>query len=126
MSADPATTAPERLLIVSPVYNEAAHLDRTARRSPRRSAGPTAGSIVDDGSSDDTLEIARRWERELDYVTVSSAPQLEGDTGPDRLALAGEARAFNLGLREAGLARVHATSASSTATSSSRRGGSRR
>ena len=102
MSADPATTAPERLLIVSPVYNEAATSIAPRRPSPRRSAAPTAGSSSTTVRATTRLQIARRWERELDFVTVLSAPQLEGDTGPDRLALAKEARAFNLGLREAG------------------------
>jgi biofilm PGA synthesis N-glycosyltransferase PgaC len=102
VSPDPVTTAPERLLIVSPVYNEASHLERTAQAIAAQERRPDRWVIVDDGSSDDTLEIARRWERDLDFVTVLSAPQHEGDTGPDRLALAKEARAFNLGLREAG------------------------
>ena len=107
MSPDSATTAAERLLIVSPVYNEAGHLERTAQAIAAQERRPDRWVIVDDGSSDDTLEIARRWERELDFVTVLSAPQHEGDTGPDRLALAKEARAFNLGLRAGRLARVH-------------------
>lgn len=102
MSPEPVTTASERLLIVSPVYNESKHLDRTAQAIAAQERRPDRWVIVDDGSSDDTLEIARRWERELDYVTVLSAPQHAGDAGPDRLALAKEARAFNLGLREAG------------------------
>ena len=101
MSPEPVTTASERLLIVSPVYNEASHLDRTAQAIAAQERRPDRWVIVDDGSSDDTLEIARRWERELDFVTVLSAPQHAGDAGPDRLALAKEARAFNLGLREA-------------------------
>jgi poly-beta-1,6-N-acetyl-D-glucosamine synthase len=102
VSPEPFTTASERLLIVSPVYNEASHLDRTAQAIAAQERRPDRWVIVDDGSSDDTLEIARRWGRELDFVTVLSAPQHAGDAGPDRLALAKEARAFNLGLREAG------------------------
>ena len=98
MSPEPVAAAPERLLIVSPVYNEATHLDRTAQAIAAQERRPDRWVIVDDGSSDDTLELARRWERELGFVTVLSAPQHEGDTGPDRLALAKEARAFNLSL----------------------------
>ena len=91
----------ESLLVVSPVYNEALHLDRTARALAAQERPPDRWIIVDDGSQDDTLAIARRWERELHFVTVLSAPQ-EGPAGCDNLALAKDARAFNLGLREAG------------------------
>jgi poly-beta-1,6-N-acetyl-D-glucosamine synthase len=89
------------LLIVSPVFNEAAHLDRTARSIVAQERRPDRWVIVDDGSRDDTLAIARRWERELDFVTVLSAPPVP-ESGPDNLALAKDARAFNFGLREAG------------------------
>jgi GT2 family glycosyltransferase len=90
----------ERLLIVSPVYNEARHLDRTARAMAAQERPPDRWVIVDDGSRDDTLEIARRWARELPFLTVMSAA--EAEDGPDRLALAREARAFNLGIEQAG------------------------
>lgn len=93
-------TSAVSLLIVSPVYNEAGHLDRTARAVAAQRVRPDRWVIVDDGSSDDTLAIARRWERELDFVTVLQAD--DGDDGPDRLALAREARAFNQALRVAG------------------------
>lgn len=102
MAPDPVTTVAERLLIVSPVYNEAGHLDRTAHAIVAQDRRPDRWVIVDDGSSDDTLAIAQRWARELPFVTVLSAPQSQGDVGPDRLALAKEARAFNLGLEAAG------------------------
>jgi poly-beta-1,6-N-acetyl-D-glucosamine synthase len=89
----------ERVLIVSPVYNEGKHLDRTARAIAAQERPPDQWVIVDDGSRDDTLLIARRWMRKLPYLTVMSAA--EAPDGADRLALAREARAFNLGLREA-------------------------
>ena len=93
--------AADRLLIVSPVYNEAAHVDRTARAVAAQTRRPDRWVIVDDGSTDDTVAVARRWERELDFLTVVEAPQ---DVGPgaDNLALARPPRAFNLGLEHAG------------------------
>ena len=93
--------AADRLLIVSPVYNEAAHVDRTARAVAAQTRRPDRWVIVDDGSTDDTVAVARRWERELDFLTVVQAPQ---DVGPgaDNLALARPPRAFNLGLEHAG------------------------
>jgi glycosyltransferase involved in cell wall biosynthesis len=61
---------------------------------------PDRWIIVDDGSTDDTLAIARRWAQQLDFVTVMTTAAVED--GPDRLALAREARAFNLALDAAG------------------------
>jgi biofilm PGA synthesis N-glycosyltransferase PgaC len=94
-------THDQRVLLVSPVYNEAEHLDRTAAAVAAQTRPPDRWVIVDDGSRDDTLEIARRWQRELPYVTVLQAPQTTESLGPDHLAVAKDARAFNLGLREA-------------------------
>ena len=91
----------ERLLLISPVYNEAEHLDRTAAAVSAQSRPPDRWIVVDDGSRDGTLEIARRWERRLPYLTVLRAPEPPACNGPDRLALAREARAFNFALREA-------------------------
>ncbi len=90
----------DRILIVSPVFNEGAHLDRTARAVAGQDRPPDRWVIVDDGSSDDTLEVARRWERRLDFVTVLEAPQ-QVPVGADNLALARPVLAFNLGLDEA-------------------------
>ena len=92
----------ERLLIVSPVYNEAGFLDATAAAIAAQEHPPDRWVIVDDGSADRTLEIAREWERKLDFVTVIEAVQVEHVVGADNLALAREARAFNLGLEHAG------------------------
>jgi poly-beta-1,6-N-acetyl-D-glucosamine synthase len=91
---------PATLLLVSPVFNEGEHLDRTARAIAAQTVTPDRWIIVDDDSSDDTLAIARRWEAELPFVTVLQADDAED--GPDRLALAREARAFNQALRVAG------------------------
>ncbi|WP_231398421.1 glycosyltransferase family 2 protein [Conexibacter woesei] len=87
------------MLIVSPVFNEAKHLDRTAAAIAAQVVKPDRWVIVDDGSSDDTLAIAHRWAEQLDFVTVLQAD--DGDEGPDRLALAREARAFNQALQHA-------------------------
>jgi biofilm PGA synthesis N-glycosyltransferase PgaC len=89
------------MLIVSPVFNEAKHLDRTAQAMAAQVVKPDRWIIVDDGSSDDTLEIAHRWAEQLDFVTVLQATD-DSDDGPDRLALAREARAFNQALQHAG------------------------
>lgn len=100
MPAGVSTQFAKRMLIVSPVYNEAEHLNRTAEAIAAQERPPDRWVIVDDGSRDETMAIARSWERRLPYVTVMSAG--ETGEGPDRLALAREARAFNLGLQRAG------------------------
>jgi hypothetical protein len=92
----------ERLLIVSPVYNEAGFLDRTAAAIAAQERRPDRWIVVDDGSTDRTLEIAREWESRLDCLTVIEARQVSRAMGADNLALAREARAFNLGLEHAG------------------------
>jgi hypothetical protein len=92
----------ERLLVVSPVYNEAGFLDRTAAAIAAQERKPDRWIVVDDGSTDRTLEIARAWERKLDFLTVIEAAEVSRAAGADNLALAREARAFNLGLEHAG------------------------
>jgi glycosyltransferase involved in cell wall biosynthesis len=89
-----------RLLIISPVYNEAAHLDRCARAIAAQRLTPDNWVVVDDGSTDGTLAVARRWERRLDFLTVLAAGQ-EDHEGDDNHARARSAIAFNHGLRSA-------------------------
>ncbi len=91
----------DRLLVISPVFNEAANLERTARSVAAQSRPPDRWLVVDDGSSDETVELARRWECELDFMTVIEAPT-GASPGIDNLALAREAHAFNFGLEQAG------------------------
>jgi glycosyltransferase involved in cell wall biosynthesis len=89
-----------RLLVVSPVFNEGANLERTARALAAQTLPPSLWVVVDDGSADDTLATARRLAEELDFMVVIEA---DGALAPgaDNLALAREARAFNLGLAHA-------------------------
>lgn len=94
------TPKEDSLLVVSPVYNERANLERTARSVAAQSRRPDRWVVVDDGSSDGTLEAAQRLERELDFMTVVEATGAA--PGADNLALAREAHAFNVGLEHAG------------------------
>lgn len=89
----------ERLLIISPVRNEAAHIERVAHALAGQTRPPERWVVVDDGSDDETPEILRRLAAELDFVDVVSTPS--GFTRPsaDRLAVAAAPRAFNYGLR---------------------------
>ena len=93
-------TDSRKLLVVSPVYDEADNLECTARALAAQTRPPDRWVVVDDGSGDDTLALARRLERELEFMTVISAGG--APAGADNLALAREAHAFNVGLRFAG------------------------
>lgn len=93
-------SASARILLASPVFNEAEHLEKTARALAAQTLPPALWVVVDDGSQDDTLALARRLAAEIDFMEVIEA---DGGVGPgaDNLALAREARAFNLGLAHA-------------------------
>ena len=91
----------DKLLLVSPVFNEAEHLESTARAVAAQTLRPSLWVVVDDGSSDETLAVARRLQAELDFMLIVEAPQGSGP-GVDNLALAREAAAFNFGLKTAG------------------------
>ncbi len=94
-------SALESLLVVTPVYNEGANLERTARAVAAQSLRPDRWLVIDDGSADDTLAVARRLERELEFLTVAEAPRTIAP-GADNLGLAREAHAFNAGLELCG------------------------
>ena len=84
-----------RILIISPVRNEAAHIERVVRAVAAQELQPTRWIISDDRSTDDTLAILRRLEAEVPFLTVQEAGSaLEGPVR-DRLAKAAAPRNFN-------------------------------
>jgi poly-beta-1,6-N-acetyl-D-glucosamine synthase len=90
----------QRLLLISPVRNEAAHVALTIRSVAAQTRRPDLWLIVDDGSSDGTVEAVEREAADLCFVRIVRAPSdhLLGDN-ETRLVGAAEARAFNRGLR---------------------------
>jgi glycosyltransferase involved in cell wall biosynthesis len=86
----------QRVLLVSPVHNEAAHLELVAAALAAQTRPPDLWLVADDGSVDDTRAILRRLETEIPFLRVVDVPQ-EGKP-VDRLAVALEARAFNWAL----------------------------
>ena len=86
-----------RVLIVSPVRNEAAHIARVARAVASQSRTPARWIVIDDSSTDGTYELLEELEQEIDFMTVMRPPGGDSAAGPrDRLAQAVEVRNFNL------------------------------
>ena len=91
------------LLLITPVRNEAAHIVRTARAVEAQTRPPDLWLVVDDGSDDATPDLLRRLAAELPFLRVLTTPRGHTQAGPDRLALAAEARAFNWALAQVDL-----------------------
>jgi biofilm PGA synthesis N-glycosyltransferase PgaC len=91
------------LLLITPVRNEAAHIVRTARAVEAQPRPPDLWVVVDDGSDDPTPDLLRRLAAEIPYLRVLTTPRGHTKHGPDRLALAAEARAFNWALSQVDL-----------------------
>jgi poly-beta-1,6-N-acetyl-D-glucosamine synthase len=89
-----------RILIISPMRNEAAHVERVARAVAAQTRPPAAWVVVDDDSTDGTAAILSRLEEQIGFLHVC---RRGGDAEPvaDRLARAAAPRAFNYGLERA-------------------------
>jgi len=87
-----------RVLIISPVRNEAAHIERVVRAVAAQELAPAAWVVVDDGSDDGTLELLRELEQSVPFLTVLAAPASTGPAPRDRLKRAAAPRTFNRGL----------------------------
>jgi glycosyltransferase involved in cell wall biosynthesis len=70
-----------RYALVSPVRDEASNLPRLAECLAAQTAGPTAWVIVDNGSTDETREIARGLAEAHSWVTFLELP---GERTPTR------------------------------------------
>ena len=92
-----------RFLIISPMRNEAAHVERVARAVAAQTHPPAEWVVVDDGSTDGTASLLGTLQVEIPFLSVHSRPA-DADPGRDRLAVAAAPRAFNFGLERA---RVH-------------------
>jgi hypothetical protein len=90
-----------RILVISPVRNEAAHIELVVRSVAAQELPPARWIVVDDGSDDGTLEILRRLEAEVPFLEVYESGALP-EIVTDRLARAAAPRTFNRGLAVAG------------------------
>lgn len=89
----------QRLLVISPVRNEAAHLEQVVLAVAAQTRPPDTWVLVDDASTDETRAVLERLAPRLPYMTMVSGEPALADGVQDRLAEAAEARAFNTGLR---------------------------
>lgn len=102
-AAEPVKSSVEpRILIISPVRNESAHIERVVRSVAAQEVLPARWVVIDDRSDDDTLAILRRLEAEVPFLEVFEAASLPDEPVRDRLARAAAPRAFNKGLAAAG------------------------
>jgi GT2 family glycosyltransferase len=90
-------------LLITPVRNEADHIVRTARTVAAQTRTPDLWLVVDDGSDDATPELLAELVDEIPFMRVLQTPRGHTQAGPDRLALAAEARAFNWALAQVDL-----------------------
>lgn len=93
----------ERLLLITPCRNEAAHLERTIAAVAAQTRRPDLWLIVDDGSTDVTHEILDRWLPRLPFLEVLRTRR-DDPPDSDGLAIAAEAIAFNRALRSVPIA----------------------
>lgn len=87
-----------RVLVISPLHNEVAHVERTVRAMAAQTRPPDRWVVVDDGSDDGTAEVLRRLEPEVPFMRVLAVPPGHRDDAVDGLATARDAKAFNFAL----------------------------
>ncbi|HET6999120.1 MAG TPA: glycosyltransferase [Solirubrobacterales bacterium] len=92
----------ERVLLISPVRDEAEHIDAVVAGVESQTRPPDLWVVVDDGSSDGTLEKLEAHAARVPCLRVVSTPTGYTADDGDRLAAGGPDRAWNFGLREAG------------------------
>lgn len=100
MSGEPPSPAGgARVLVISPVRNEAAHIARVVRAVAGQELAPARWIVIDDRSTDGTPEILTRLRAEVPFLDVRAAPRHAAHEGArDRLAGAAAPRNFNVGL----------------------------
>jgi glycosyltransferase involved in cell wall biosynthesis len=87
-----------RVLVISPVRNEAEHIEEVVRGVAGQRRPPDTWLVVDDGSTDGTVEKLERLLAPLPFARlVRTPPGFTVDNG-DRNAAGGPDRAWNFGL----------------------------
>ena len=97
------TTRPLTYALITPARNEAENLRRLAGCLLEQTVEPTAWMVVDDGSTDETAEVARELEETRDWIRSLAAPSRGGSLIDGRRA-GRDIVAFNAGM--AALSRI--------------------
>ncbi len=86
-------------IIISPVRNEAEYIEKTLVSIASQTILPKKWLIVDDGSTDGTIEIVKDFADRYEFIELIHRPQ-DSDEGAvlDRIAKAAPPRTFNYGL----------------------------
>lgn len=93
-----------RILLISPVFNEGAHIEQVVRAVAAQEHPPARWIVIDDSSTDGTFETLRDWEARLGFLEVVQGRWPDGHgRGQDGLAEAREAVTFNQALARARL-----------------------
>jgi poly-beta-1,6-N-acetyl-D-glucosamine synthase len=85
-----------KYIVVSPVKDEERFVEHTIQSMVCQSVKPLSWFIVDDGSSDRTVEIIERYEKEHGFISLVKRPR-----GQPRQTGVAEIHAFNRGLEAA-------------------------
>ena len=70
-----------RFVIVSPVRDEAEYLDATIRSVVEQTIRPAQYILVNDGSSDNTLEIIQRWAAQYPWIVAVDRKEVSNRSG---------------------------------------------
>src|SRR4051812_46414232 len=84
-----------RVLVISPVHNEAEHIEEVARSVAAQTRPPELWLVVDDASTDATPEKLRALAAELPFMRVLTTPPGHTAANGDRLAAAAVEHAYN-------------------------------
>jgi len=86
----------QRVLIISPVRNEAEFFEKTLASVCSQSVAPARWIIVNDGSTDDTVALAQRYAQQYDFIEILHLEKNEQrELGPRVV------QNFNVGLEHA-------------------------
>lgn len=93
-----------RYAVITPARDEESHIEQTLQSVVSQSVLPTVWIVVDDGSSDSTADIVRRFADQHRFIRLLQPQHAAEPVVGDRLSRAAEVVAFNAGLATLDLA----------------------